>query len=89
MNLLGITVGPLWWCVVGRELHADSPVARGVEDGMKTFLCEDTSAKHPCPEGTLSRKIRSIEHDNLTHDIHPSIVARLRPAVWSTLLPVN
>jgi hypothetical protein len=70
MNLLGITVGPLWWCVVGSELHSDSPVSLGVEDGMKTVVCEDSSAKHPRPESTLSRKIRSIEHDNLTHDIH-------------------
>ena len=56
-------------------MYADSPVALGVEDGVKVVVGKHLSAEHLRPEGTLGREVNCIEHDNLTHNVHRFIVA--------------
>lgn len=77
MQLLGCSMRPLRRNVVGRELHADAPLASGVDDAVETVVFEDVPAEDSSPERALGMQVGRVEHDHLTHDVHE---LRLVPA---------
>jgi len=50
MVLLGRPIRPFGRNVAGRELHADAPLARGIDDGVETVVFEDVPAEDSSPE---------------------------------------
>jgi hypothetical protein len=81
VNLLRAAVGPVRRDVVRRELHADAPLASGVEDAVPSVLLEDAPAEDPGPERALRVNVRCVEHDDSTHHSHDGILetAETRP----------
>lgn len=53
VDLLGGAIGPVRRNVVRCELHADPPLAVGVNNTVPAFVLEDPAAKQPGPERTL------------------------------------
>jgi hypothetical protein len=56
--------------MVRRQLYADAPVARGINDAVKTFIPDDVAANYPGPERALGLHVGRIEHHYLTHHVH-------------------
>jgi hypothetical protein len=70
VDLLLATIGPVRRDVVRRELHADPPLAGGVNDAVPVFVLEDSPSKNRGPERTLRVEVCCVEHDDLTHYLH-------------------
>jgi len=70
MDLLRGSVGPIRRNVVRCELHADPPLARGVNDGMPVVVLEHSPAENHGPERALGAQICGVEHDHLAHHTH-------------------
>ena len=86
VHLLRISVGPIRWDMVGCKLYTDAPIPVSVEHGVEAFIGEHMPAKHGGPKGALRRKIGCIEHNDLTHDVHPPFCQRRMPYLpWTAL----
>ena len=72
VDLLRVPVRPIGRDMVGCELHADHPLVVGIEDAVKRVVGEHLAVEHARPEGAFSREVRRVEHDNVSHEVHPS-----------------
>jgi hypothetical protein len=70
VNLLWVAVGPVRRNVVRCELHADPPLAGGVNDAVPAIVHEDSPTEHSGPERALRGQVGCIEHDHLTDHPH-------------------
>lgn len=70
VDLLWGAVGPVRRDVARCELHADPPLACGVDDAVPCVFLKDPPAKDPSPERALRMQVRGVEHDYLTHHPH-------------------
>jgi len=75
MHLLGSPIRPVGWHMVGRQLHTDMPLARGIEDAVKPVVAKDVAVENPGPECALGLHIGGVEHDDPTHHVHGRNVA--------------
>ena len=86
VHLLRVSVGPIRWDMVGCKLYTNAPIPVSVEHGVEPFIGEHMPAKHCGPKGALRRKIGCIEHNDLTHDVHPPFCQRWMPHLpWTAL----
>lgn len=76
MHLLESTVRPLRRDVIGRELHADVPLAGRTDDAVELVVTEDLPAEDPCPEPALGVQVGRVEYDYLTNHVHCPNLAR-------------
>lgn len=76
MHLLGSTVRPLRRDVIGRELHADAPLAGRTDDAVELVVTEDLPAEDPCPEPALGVQVGRVEYDDLANHVHCPNLAR-------------
>lgn len=76
MHLLGSTVRPLRRDVIGRELHADVPLAGRPDDAVELVVTEDLPAEDPCPEPALGVQVGRVEDDDVTNHVHCPNLAR-------------
>jgi len=70
MHLLRTSVRPVRRDVVRRQLHADPPLARGVDDAMPRLVHKDLAPQHPSPERALSAQVGRVEHHHVAHEFH-------------------
>lgn len=75
MKLLGYSVRPLRRKMIRRELYADAPLTRGVDDAVEALLFEDVSAEDSSPERALGMNVGRIEHDHLAHHVHDAEIS--------------
>ena len=56
--------------MVRRQLHADPPLASGVDDAVPLVVLKDMPAEHASPERALGMQVGRVEHDHLAHRLH-------------------
>src|SRR5690348_14595647 len=67
--LLWRPVGPIGRHMIGRELHAEPPLAVNYH-AVPVLLRGDGAAQQIGPEGALGRQVGGVEHDDLPRDFH-------------------
>ncbi len=70
MHLLRTSVRPVRRDMVRRQLHADAPLARGVDDAMPRLVHKDVASQHRSPERALSAQVWRVEHHHVAHEFH-------------------
>lgn len=70
MELLRGAVGPLRRSVIRGQLYADARPPVGVIHAVPVVLGLDPAAEQAGPERTFGADIRSVEHDDLSGDVH-------------------